>query len=62
MVYKGYAQEEHVDYGETFTPIERIEEVSVIIFRITERLGRGGGESVTYAILIFFFNKIYASN
>ena len=29
--WKGYAQEEGIDYGETFTPITRLEEVRTLL-------------------------------
>ena len=31
LVYKGYAQEEGIDYGENFAPIARLEEVRTLL-------------------------------
>ena len=31
LVYKGYAQEEGLDYGETFSPITRMEEITTLL-------------------------------
>ena len=31
LVYKGYAQEEGIDYGETFAPIARLDGVRILL-------------------------------
>ena len=37
LVCKGYAQEEGIDYGETFAPVTRMEGVRIIFFYSTQR-------------------------
>ena len=35
LVYKGYSQEEGLDYGETFAPVARMEEVRTLLAYVT---------------------------
>ena len=38
LVYKGYSQEEGIDYGETFSPIGKLEAVRTVLSYVAHKI------------------------
>ena len=63
LVCKGYSQEEGVDYGETFTPVVRLEGVITLLEYATHRGFKVYQMDVKYAFLNrIHYEEVYMNN